>query len=67
MIYENDNYKIMVGNGVDYDTPCYLIINTATDVVAVETRILPQAKLYANQLNDSLLKDGEIHIPDFAH
>ena len=58
-ILENKNYKVDVGQGTDYEGVCYLISNVLTGVVEVETRLLPQALMYAKQLNEAIEEEGE--------
>jgi len=68
MIYENENYKVVVAVGIDYDCKAYLITNKATGVVEVETRLYPQAILYADQLNSGIVDKGiEVVNPPFNH
>ena len=59
MLYQNNNYKIEVGKGYEIEYKCYLIINKNTDVVEVESRFWPQAKLYADQLDESYEKEDK--------
>lgn len=59
MIYENNNYKVVVGSGIDYEVDHYLVINKNTGVVEVETRLYPQAILYSNQLDEGLSEVGD--------
>ena len=52
-IYESEFYKMEVGEGEDYKSPHYLIINKVTGVVETETRLFPQGAAYCDQLSDS--------------
>jgi len=60
-IYESENYKVVIGNGADYEGEHYLVINKRTGVVEVESRLYPQSVAYCDQLSDSL---DEMEGPD---
>lgn len=74
IVHENERYQVMVGPGSDPDFKgnLYLVQNKETGVIETETRILPQAKLFANQLEESLKSDetenlAKVLRPDFKH
>jgi hypothetical protein len=56
-LFENENYKVETGEGVDYDCTCYLVINKMTNVVEAETRMYPQAVDFAASLNKAIIDE----------
>ena len=58
-IYENNNYKIILGQSEEDPTIHYLVINKEFGVVEAESRLYPQSIKYANDLDAAIvaLKD----------
>lgn len=52
-IAEKGQYKLTLGTGTDQQR-CYLLVNSDTGVIEVETKILPQAYQYLNDLSSGL-------------
>ncbi len=50
MIYENEKYKVVLGDGIERETN-FLVINKELDTVEAETQNLPQALTYCDQFN----------------
>lgn len=71
MIHENDNYEVVVGmsSGEEYDGELYHVKNKSTGVTEVETRILPQAIMFCDQLNTAIEEGNTSNIPkiDYSH
>jgi hypothetical protein len=49
---ESGDYSLTVGKGKDHPYDVYLITNKKTGVVECETRLLPQARLFLQQLTE---------------
>lgn len=48
------SYELTIGVGTDDGLPCYLLTNIETGVIEVETKVLPQAYQYLNDLDGGL-------------
>ena len=55
-IYENDNYKVVVGDSLIFErpTPVYLCINNGTGIIEAEEQMLPRIIDYALQLDEKV-------------
>lgn len=55
VLRESEDYKLVVGIASDKNLgQCYHVINKKTEVVEVETRLLPQAITFVDQLQENL-------------
>jgi hypothetical protein len=59
-LFENENYKVVVGESIDYDGPTkprllYQIVNTKTDVIEREDFMYPSAVDIARRLNEDVM------------
>jgi len=56
VVYENDNYKLVIGESVHDDSKveCYKVTNKKTNVVEAETTVLPRAIGIANECDNDL-------------
>ncbi len=57
-LYETENYKLVVDNvrryGLEGDNDSYIIVNKNTGVAEIDTRLLPQAYTFIDQMEKSL-------------
>ena len=63
-VYKNNNYKVIVGEGVREfpEEDVYLVVNIATDVVEAEVDSLPRAMSRCDQLDVLLMHyNPELH------
>ena len=55
VLKETEDYMLVVGESPDKDyDKCYLVINKKTDVTEVDTRLLPQAYAFVEQLQANI-------------